>query len=84
MTFKNLWRGTAVAVLLASRAGAVDNGLAITPQMGCEFPPLRKIRGCTDKTRGQLEFFRLRGLRNPSTPDRTTNRRLRAQRSRLP
>ena len=52
MTFKNLWGGAAVAALLASRAGAVDNGLAITPQMGCEFPRLRKIGGYTDKTRG--------------------------------
>jgi hypothetical protein len=52
MTFKNLWGGAAVAALLASRAGAVDNGLAITPQMGCEVPPLRHIGGYTDKTRG--------------------------------
>jgi hypothetical protein len=30
----------AAAALLASRAGAVDNGLAITPQMGCKSIPL--------------------------------------------
>jgi hypothetical protein len=37
MDFKNLLRGAALAALFASRVGAVDNGLAITPQMGCEF-----------------------------------------------
>jgi hypothetical protein len=35
MSFKNLFYA-ATAALLASNAGAVDNGLAITPQMGCE------------------------------------------------
>jgi alpha-galactosidase len=38
MAFKNLRRGAALAALLALKVGAVDNGLAITPQMGCEFP----------------------------------------------
>jgi len=36
MTFKNLLRGAALGAFLASKVGAVDNGLAITPQMGCE------------------------------------------------
>jgi hypothetical protein len=36
MAFKNLLRGAAVAAFLASKVEAVDNGLAITPQMGCE------------------------------------------------
>lgn len=35
MTLRNLFIVVA-AVLLASKARAVDNGLAITPQMGCE------------------------------------------------
>ncbi|PMD64842.1 glycoside hydrolase family 27 protein [Hyaloscypha bicolor E] len=34
MAFKNLLRGAAVAAFLASKVEAVDNGLAITPQMG--------------------------------------------------
>jgi hypothetical protein len=37
MAFKNLLRGAAVAAFLVSKVEAVDNGLAITPQMGCEF-----------------------------------------------
>jgi hypothetical protein len=37
MAFKNLLRGgAAVVAVLVSSARAVDNGLAITPQMGCE------------------------------------------------
>jgi len=30
----------AATALLAGNAGAVDNGLAITPQMGCKYTPL--------------------------------------------
>lgn len=37
MASRNLFY-VAAAALLASRAGAVNNGLAITPQMGCELP----------------------------------------------
>ncbi len=35
MAFGNFIIGT-VAALFASKAAAVDNGLAITPQMGCK------------------------------------------------
>lgn len=37
MSFKNLLKGAAVVAFLAAKVGAVDNGLAVTPQMGCEF-----------------------------------------------
>lgn len=39
MIFQNLVKGAVVTAFLASSAGAVDNGLAITPQMGCESYP---------------------------------------------
>jgi len=44
MAFKYVFKGAAIA-LLVSKARAVDNGLAITPQMGCKsFPfPESKI-----------------------------------------
>jgi hypothetical protein len=35
----------AAAALLASQAGAVDNGLAITPQMGCTSHLINKTIG---------------------------------------
>jgi hypothetical protein len=44
MIFQNLVKGAVVTAFFASSVGAVDNGLAITPQMGCESysPILRK------------------------------------------
>jgi hypothetical protein len=35
MIFQNLVKGAVVTAFFASSVGAVDNGLAITPQMGC-------------------------------------------------
>jgi hypothetical protein len=45
MIFQNLVKGAVVTAFFASSVGAVDNGLAITPQMGCESysPILREI-----------------------------------------
>lgn len=36
MIFQNLVQGAVITAFFASSVGAVDNGLAITPQMGCE------------------------------------------------
>jgi hypothetical protein len=56
MAFKYLSKGAAIA-LLVSKARAVDNGLAITPQMGCKSFPFQesKFETYTNKNRGQLE-----------------------------
>ena len=63
MAFKYVFKGAAIA-LLVSKARAVDNGLAITPQMGCKsFPlPESKLKHILTKIRGQLEQLRLRRL----------------------
>ena len=41
MAFKNVLKSAAIAAMLASKARAVDNGLAITPQMGCKSFPFQ-------------------------------------------
>jgi hypothetical protein len=52
IAFKNLCREAALAALLAWKVGAVDNGLAITPQMGCEFSPGFFFENITDQKQG--------------------------------
>jgi hypothetical protein len=49
MIFQNLVKGAVVTAFFASSVGAVDNGLAITPQMGCESFPLRISRNIADE-----------------------------------
>lgn len=49
MIFQNLVKGAVVTAFFASSVGAVDNGLAITPQMGCESFSLRISRNIADE-----------------------------------